>query len=199
MNIRTMKSEDIEKVIEIERIAWANEAATVQQIFSRISTFPEGSIVAESNDGKIVGYAAAQLVNQISTKSWAKQTDEGNITRTHKPNGMLAYGVGMSASPEGAKCGASVGACVISHYHDIFIKSGRCSNLCLGSRLPGFKQWHKKTSRDIKAYLNQSVGGYSRDPELRLYQKNGFQLLWEIEGYYPDSKSLDYGAMITRR
>ncbi len=197
MQVRTMNNDDISQVEAIEQVAWGDSAATIEQIRQRLHTFPMGSIVAETGSNKLVGYASAQLVDQISTKSWAKQTNDGTITSTHKPNGQIAYGVSMSALPEGAKYG--VGASVIAHYYDIFINSGLCSILCLGSRLPGFQKWHEKTNGDIKCYLNQEIGGLSRDPELRLYQKNGFQLLWEIEGYYPDQQSLDFGAMIVRR
>lgn len=195
--IRNMKPEDINQVVQVEQTAWGDAAATIEQINQRASIFPEGSIVAENPQGKIIGYASAQLVNSISTKSWEQQTDNGFITNTHDPDGKIAYGVGMSALPEGANYG--VGAHVITHYHDIFIKSKRCSILSLGSRLPGFKRWHEKNRGDIKTYLAQNHGAYSHDPELRLYQKNGFQLLWEIPGYFSDPDSLDYGAMIVRR
>ncbi len=195
--IRTIKPADIKQVAHIERIAWGNSAASIEQIRQRAFVFPEGSIVAENEQGKIIGYASSQLVNTISTKSWAEQTDNGFITKTHQPDGQIAYGVSMSALPEGANYGVS--ANVIAYYHDIYIKSERCSTLCLGSRLPGFKIWHQKTQGDIKAYLVETPSGYSRDPELRLYQKNGFQLLWEIPYYFTDSDSFDYGAMIARR
>ncbi len=197
MTIRTLLLKDIPEVVNIEHAAWGIAAATAEQIQQRSRTFSMGSIVVETGSGKLIAYAAAQLVNQISTKSWAEQTDNGMITNTHKQSGQIAYGVSMSALPEGAKYG--IGAAIIGRYYEIFIKSGRCSTLCLGSRLPGFKQWHIKTQGDIKSYLNQTHKGFSRDPELRLYQKNGFQLLWEIKEYYPDPASLDYGAMIAFR
>lgn len=192
-----MKPEDIDQVVQVEQTAWGDAAATPGQIKQRASVFPEGSIVAEDQNGKIIGYAAAQLVNSISTKSWNEQTDNGCIINTHDPDGQIAYGVSMSALPEAANYG--VGAHVIAHYHDIFIKSKRCSILCLGSRLPGFKRFQEKQKEGIKTYLASTSGGYSRDPELRLYQKNGFQLLWEIPDYFNDPDSLDYGAMIVRR
>jgi len=197
MLVRTMKIEDIEAVADIERVAWGESAATVEQISLRAKTFAEGSIVAQDITGKLVGYASSQLVDQISTKTWAAQTDDGNISRTHIPTGNIAYGVSMSALPEAAN--HSIGSLIINHYYQIYIASGRCSLLCLGSRLPGFKRWQSKTQGNIKKYLTQNFNGYSRDPELRLYQKNGFQLLWEIEDYYPDEDSRNFAAMIVQR
>jgi hypothetical protein len=197
MIIRKMNEQDIEGVAAIEAVAWGESAATLDQICDRMKVFPEGSIVAQTSEGKLIGYASSQLVNQISNKSWDMQTDNGSIKATHLDDGTIAYGVSMSALPEGAKY--SVGAAIIQHYYDIFIKSKRCSVLCLGSRLPGFHRWKQENNGDIKQYLAQSFGGFSRDPELRLYQKNGFQLLWEIPGYYPDVDSQNYGAMIVQR
>jgi hypothetical protein len=197
MIIRTMNKDDIPQVENIERVAWGDSAATTAQITQRSQVFPTGSIVVEINGGKLIGYASAQLVNHISNKSWSEQTDKGSISGTHIPHGQIAYGVSMSALPEGAKYG--VAGLVISHYQEIFIASGMCSILCLGSRLPGFGKWHRGTKGSIRSYLSKRTRGFSRDPELRLYEKNGFQLLWEIESYYPDEESLDFGAMIVQR
>ena len=197
MLIRTMKIEDIAAVVGIERVAWGESAATVEQIRLRAQTFAEGSIVAQDASGKLVGYASSQLVDQISTKTWAAQTDGGNISKTHIPTGNIAYGVSMSALPEAAN--HSIGSLIIKYYYQIYVASGRCSLLCLGSRLPGFKRWRSETQGNIKTYLAETFNGYSRDPELRLYQKNGFELLWEIEDYYPDEQSHNFGAMIVQR
>lgn len=193
MNVREITPKDYDAIAELEQIKWGDEAATHEQIKLRAEKFSLGSILVETADGTIVGYAAAQLVNSLSTKSWSKQTDNGNIVGTHQEDGQLAYGVGMSGIKNG------VADAIIGHYYEMFIASGRCSSLCLGSRLPGFSKWHAKNKGDIKQYLANESGGLSRDPELRLYQQNGFNFLWEIEDYFPDQASLDYGAMIVRR
>ena len=197
MKIRQMSSEDIEAVIQVERVAWGNAAASPDAIVSRAKTFPEGSLVTEM-DGRVVGYAAAQLTDHISTGTWAEQTDCGLIRRSHRPNGRLAYGVSMSALP--GLSGESVARSVIGHYAQVFLLSGRCSALCLGSRLPGFARWAgtRAGDADLQDYLRPGTDGRVRDPELRLYASNGFQVLWGLPGYFPDPESHDHGAMIVR-
>lgn len=197
MEIRTIEPTDVDAVAEVERIAWGDAAASAETIATRADVFPEGSIVAVE-DGKIVGYAAAQLTAQISTKSWAEQTDNGEIRASHVPEGRLAYGVSMSALP--GVSGEGVAAHVIAYYTDAFLGSGRCSALCLGSRLPGFSRWSARAenSGDLGEYVLPTPDGRVRDPELRLYAKNGFQVLWELPEYFPDPESCDHGAMIVR-
>jgi hypothetical protein len=196
MKIRELQDCDVNEVAKIEQRVWGDEGANEEQIRSRRDVFPQGSIVAELPNGKIAGYAVAQLVKHISTGSWAEQTDNGMITNTHKPDGTIAYGVNMSALPEGARYGVS--GAVIDYYYDQFIANGSCYLLCLGARLPGFTRWHKAHKGSVREYLSQTSRGLSLDPELRLYEKNGFRLLWSIPGYFPDTVSMNNGAMIGR-
>ena len=188
-----MNKNDIPAVAKVERLAWGDEAASVEQITQRLATFSAGSIVAINQQEQIVGYAAAQLVNQISTSSWAKQTGDGTIANTHKANGQFVYGVSMSGIQNG------VSTAVIEYYYNIFISSGQCNFLCLGSRLPGFQKWYNETGGDIKTYLRKQKKGFHRDPELKLYQKLGFEFMWEMPEYFPDPKSLNWGAFIIMR
>jgi len=191
MKVRQYTQADLQQVIAIEKEKWGDEAATAEQINLRAKIFPIGSVVV-IHEGRIVGYAAAQLVNGLSAKSWAEQTDDGNIVGTHMDNGTFAYGVGMSGIANG------VGQAVIEYYNDIFIINGHCKHLALGSRLPGFKKWIGLNSGGIEQYLATNEKGCSIDPELKLYQRYGFNLCWPIEGYFPDELSLDFGAMIVR-
>lgn len=197
MIIRQIQETDFAQVQELENVVWGGEGASIEQIESRWRTFPQGSIVAELNTKKIVGYAVAQRVNQLSASSWSEQTDQGMITETHREDGIIAYGVNMSVLKKVASL--KISHSIIDHYHKIFIREGRCSILALGSRLPGFAKWKLRTSGTVRQYLCELSGSRSIDPELRLYQKNGFELLWEIPGYFPDEDSGNYGAMIIQR
>lgn len=198
MKVRKLETTDIDCVIKVEQAAWGVNAASAEMITSRAHTFEDGSIVVLEGE-RIVGYAAAQLTDHISTGSWSEQTDGGLIASTHKPAGRLAYGVSMSALP--GVGGKGVAWHVITHYAKIFLETGRCDGMCVGSRLPGFAKWSATPSNSgrLLDYLRSGADGRPRDPELRLYTANGFQLLWGLPGYYPDPKSLDAGAMLLRR
>ncbi|AXS40678.1 GNAT family N-acetyltransferase [Breoghania sp. L-A4] len=185
-------------MIKIEQTAWGVNAASAEMIASRARNFGEGSIVVLEGE-RVVGYAAAQLTEHLSTGSWSEQTDGGLITRTHMPAGRLAYGVSMSALP--GVGGKGVAWHVITHYARIFLETGRCDSMCVGSRLPGFARWSATpgNSGTLSDYLRSGTDARPRDPELRLYTANGFQILWGLPDYYPDPKSLDAGAMLLRR
>ena len=197
MEIREMVPDDIDQVVHVEKVAWGMMAAPAEIVAARANIFGDGSIVAVQ-DGKIVGYAAAQLTDQVSTKSWGAQTDSGLLRRTHTPNGRLAYGVSMSALP--GVSGDGVAFHVIAHYAKIFLKTGRCSALCLGSRLPGLARWVENHDQDssLASYVQPASNGRPKDPELRLYAANGFRVLWELPNYFPDKASIDHGAMVIR-
>ncbi len=194
MIIQTLQEQYFAQVVQVEIEVWGEEAATANQIQSRRVVCPEGSIVAILPDGSVGGYAAAQRVDRISTGSWNDQTDNGELSATHISDGAIAYGVNMSVPATSASFGLS--RAIIAYYARIFIKDGGCSLMCLGSRLPGYTRWQKRYNGTIQDYLDLRRNDRPIDPELCLYEKAGFKLLWEIPGYFPDQKSSDFGAMI---
>ena len=173
MRIRTLKTTDLDRVAKIEQIAWGVNAASARMIASRAATFEPGSIVAV-HKGEIVGYAAAQLTDHISTETWDQQTDGGNIAGSHRPGGRLAYGVSMSAVPR--LSGQSVARAVIDHYARVFLGGG-CDLLCVGSRVPGYSRWSATRTGEcgIEEYLKYRPRDRAGDPEVRLYESHGFR------------------------
>lgn len=195
MLIRQFQEKDLNAVCEIERIAWGSEgAAKAEQILNRARICPEGSIVAEHLNGEVVGYAAAQRVARLSTASWDEVTDNGHLQRSHVANGPIAFGVGMSVLPSAARFGVS--GAIIRTYAQTFVRDGGCHLLALGSRLPGFRRWRQQYGGSVQQYLDLQRKGFSVDPELCLYEKAGFRLMWPVAQYYPDPESENWGAII---
>ena len=195
MEVRTLRPSDIPVVAEVEKVAWGDQAATPETIARRAQVFEKGSIVVVHDD-VIVGYAASQLTDHISTGTWAEQTDDGQIAGSHVPCGSLAYGVSMSARP--GISGKGVAYHVIAHYAEMYLGGG-CQALCVGSRVPGFAKWRAAHSKaTLQDYLRPLEDGRSRDPEIRLYNSGDFRVLWGLPGYYPDIKSDGHGAMMIR-
>lgn len=194
MKVRTVSENDYQGIAKLELDVWGQEAATLHVIKSRHQVFPEGSLIVEDDEGKIVGYVALQKVNLATSESWFKQTDNGYIQASHRANGHILYGIGMSGSKYG------VGELIINYAFKHFITSGICYMVVLGTRLPGFAKWHRKNKMDIKEYLNRRRhDGYSIDPELKMYQKHGFEVLHELREYFPCKESLNYGALIVKK
>lgn len=195
ISVRPIQPTDLAHVAKVEKVAWGDNAASPETIARRASVFEIGSIVVLEG-AQIVGYAAAQLTNYIATSSWDVQTDNGQIAGTHVADGTLAYGVSMSAVP--GVSGKGVAYHVINHYAQTFLGGG-CRALCVGSRVPGYARWKQGQDDDtLQSYLAPLPDGRSRDPEVRLYNANGFQLLWGMPDYYPDPKSRGHGAMMVR-
>lgn len=196
MIIQQIEDKDVADVAALEQQVWGEAAAGADCIIARARVFGSGSLIARLPSGQIVGYAVVQRVDHISTGSWVQQTDNGWIGRTHRQDGQLLYGVNLSVLPQGAKHGVS--RALIDHCHGTFVEQGPCVGICLGSRVPGFARWARSNGDDIRSYLAYGSGGRSRDPELRIYERNGFRVLWELAGYFEDPDSLNYGAMILR-
>jgi hypothetical protein len=194
MIIRQFHYADLPHVLQIEKEVWGATAASKVQIESRAATCPEGSIVAQHLNGDIVGYAAAQRIDSVSSRSWCDVTDNGTISNSHKPDGQIAFGVGMSVLPKAARFGVS--GMIIKKYAETFVVNEGCHLMMLGSRLPGYFRWKQQHNQSIEHYLDKSRNGYSIDPELCLYERAGFQLLWPVANYFPDPASLNWGAMI---
>ncbi|MGL6316946.1 hypothetical protein [Vibrio sp. WXL103] len=193
MKIRPMTTDHYQSVHELEKRVWGEEAASPEMIRARHSTFPEGSVIVTDLNEKIVGYAAGQKLNYISGNTWCDITDDGCIVNTHCEDGHLLYGICLSGEKYG------VAQLVLDYVHQKFIKSGECKAFVLGSRLPGFRKWHLKSKGNIDEYLNaKRADGLSIDPELRLYQKEGFWLIKSIDDYFPCEDSGNYGALITK-
>ncbi|MFY0596294.1 MAG: hypothetical protein JXQ85_07685 [Cognatishimia sp.] len=195
MIVRTMCPKDIAEVAEVEKIAWGPLAASKETIAQRSAVFEKGSIVVIEK-GQVVGYAASQLTDHISTKSWDAQTDCGQIAQSHRPEGAIAYGVSMSARP--GVSGKGVAHHVIDAYTKMYLGGG-CRAMCVGSRVPGFVKWIRHNQDgNLTDYVVPQTDGRFRDPELRLYAANGFNLLWDMPDYFPDEKSAGHGAMMIR-
>ncbi|TKB56132.1 hypothetical protein [Ferrimonas aestuarii] len=193
MHVRQVTEQDLKAIERLEISVWGDEAANIDLIYSRFEIFPEGSLVVEDK-GEIVGYSAIQRVKRICSDDWFEQTDNGYIKHSHDDQGHIIYGIGMSGTKHG------VSELLINYVYDTFIASGMCYLIALGSRLPGFKEWSKRTNKGIKDYIKtRKVDGLSIDPELRLYQKHGFEVLFEIPDYFPCQDSNNYGAMIIKK
>ena len=193
MNVLKMSSSNFLEVYDLEMKVWGDNGASLDMIKMRYDIFPEGCIIVTDND-EIVGYASLQKVSRMSCQSWNKQTDYGYIKNTHNDSGHIIYGVGMSGKKNG------VSDLIINYAYDRFIKSRECYMIALGSRLPGFSSWKIKNNGDIDTYIRlRRKNGFSVDPELFLYQKHGFEILCEMEDYFPCKESLNYGALVIRR
>lgn len=189
VKIRQVKIEDIPQILEIEKEAWGEEKAASREMFeSRIKTFPDGALVAESNE-EIVGVVCTERVDYNPRKdayTWYEITDNGFIKNSHKPDGNTIYGVDMSVKPSfqhlgiGTKLLESIGKLAIRYN----VRYGM-----LGGRIPEYHKYADKMSAE--EYVNTAI-----DPEISFYKKAGLKIIKVIPNYYKDPESLDYGILL---
>lgn len=192
VKIRQARVEDIEGILIVEEEAWPEGLrATREQFISRIETFPEGTLVAITNDN-IIGVIATEIVsydlkNPIS--NWNEVTDYGFIKRTHNPKGDTLYGVDLSISRFIGNASKllmeEIGRLVIRYN----LKQG-----ILGARIP---RYHKFADRmTAEEYVNGRRGNRPIDPELAFYTRLGLKIAGVIPNYIEDPESCNYSVLL---
>lgn len=170
-----------------ERYLWNKEK--VDEQFERC---PSLLFCAFQND-KVVGTLSIIHLTEeeaLRTESWEKTSGNGTLA-THQPHGDCAFGLDLSVTP-GAVAGDQLiemgilSAVVLANKKGVF----------LGSRAPGYLKYCKKKGPiSIEEYIGFG-GGRNHDPEIRLYQSEGFRIIRVVPGYMEDPDSLDYGILM---
>ncbi len=195
MRIRQATINDIPEIIRVENETWpAGAAATPEMFKSRIETFPEGVLVAEDDDGRLVGVVAFERIhydidNPIST--WRDVTDNGMIRGSHDPNGDTIFGVDLSATPDappktGTRLLLEVGRYAINHN----IRRG-----ILGGRIPKYREYADLMTPEEYLHAKDSRG-QPLDPEVRFYKRAGLKIGKVLPCYFDDPDSLSYGVQL---
>ncbi len=199
ISFRLATKYDIDDIVTLEKYVWGKEGADRKKIYSRISIFPDGNIIAIYQE-RIVGYVSFQYVDDITNDlnlSWNDITDNGKIVDSHKTDGKYIFGINISV--HGSVSGKNLGTLLIFQVGANLILNNKIG-VFLGSRIPGFKSY-KKSNPDISAddYVKLRRNGQLRDPELRMYNKEGLMPVKIIPNYFPDEASLNYGVLLYYR
>lgn len=198
IKIRQAKNEDIPQILSIEDKAWGEKgAASREMVESRIKTFPEGTLIAES-DGEIIGVVFTERVDYDFKKdafTWYEITDNGFIKNSHKPNGNTVYGIDLSVAPSFQHLG--IGTKILENIGKLAIRYNVKYGM-LGGRIPlYYKHTDKMTAEEyVNAVVNTNKGPKSLDPEIEFYKKAGLKIIKVIPNYYKDPESLDYGILL---
>ena len=116
--IRQVKSEDLDKVTEVEAVCFpAAEAATRESFAQRIATFPESFFVAEHN-GTIIGF-----INGCATDERTIRDEMFEDSSLHNPEGCYQSIFGLDVIPEYQRQG--IAAKLMKHLIEDAKKKGR--------------------------------------------------------------------------
>ncbi len=210
IRIRQARVDDIEAILLVEEKAWPENLRASREMYqSRLRTFPQGTLVAET-EGKIEGVVVVEIVNfrfVSNVCSWDKATDYGYIRKSHDPQGNTLYGVNLSVSPQTQ----SRVAVALSEAVDKLAIKLDFKQIVLGARIPRFARYLKHYSqkngisvisdekRDSIAdhYIRATTRkGHPLDPEINFYQKAGTKIIKLLPDYFKDPESLDYGVLL---
>ena len=193
MKIRQARIEDIDKIFDLEKRVWKSNAATEQNITSRIKLFPKGSIVAEEN-GEIVGYVSGIIINQKlleTANTWYEFTDNGDGKSVFDPCGDVLFGISLTVDDRLRN--KQVGSKLMLNIARMAIENNLEYGM-LGGRLP---YYYRFKDMPVDKYIKaKNESGHLLDPELRFYTRLGLKIIKVKENYFKDPESLDYGVIL---
>jgi hypothetical protein len=199
IRFRQAKTADVAELMELEKTVWGAGSADEVKISSRINAFPAGNWVAEYQK-KIVGYMCFQYVNDLTEASkctWADITDNGKTTESHQPNGQYIFGINLSCHP--CMKGNNLGTKMLTFVWADLISQNK-KGMFVGSRIPDFCDY-KAEHPEITAqeYITLKKNEKHIDCGLRLYAREGMQIVKLVPDYFPDPASMNYGVLFYRK
>lgn len=210
IRIRQARVGDIEAILLVEKEAWPENLRASREMYqSRLRTFPQGTLVAET-EGKIEGVVVSQIMDFNSIpdiSSWSEATDHGYIKNSHNPEGNSFYGVNLSVCHQSQSRVAmtlleAVGKLAVRH---------NLKQIVLGGRIPSFARYLKhhcqkngipvisdqERDRIAQHYMRATNRrGHPVDPEINFYQKAGMKTIKLLPNYFKDPESLNYGVLV---
>ncbi|MFC1599083.1 GNAT family N-acetyltransferase [Patescibacteria group bacterium] len=189
--------EDVDAIFELDQRVWTEIGfpGTRDMFVSRIETFPEGNVVAVIN-GKVVGYLCNQLIDYDIDNpkpfTWNEITDNGYLAKTHKPGGQYEYGAALTVDPDFQNQGLAVQLFMKAWEIGVKFNVKAC---ILGCRIPGYRDVSNRYS--VEEYIKlRRDDGKLYDPELRLFESDGFRVLIPLPEYETDPASCNYGVLV---
>jgi ribosomal protein S18 acetylase RimI-like enzyme len=187
--------DDVDAIFKLDQEVWTEFPGTKEMFASRIKTFPEGNIVAEV-ENQIAGYLCMELVeldlDHKKTFTWVEITDNGHLKNSHKENGNYEYGLALPVSPNFQNCG--IATRLFLSAWEIGVRANVIACL-LGSRIPDYYKY--KDQYTPEEYINlRREDGKLLDPELRLYERDGFKVVMLLPNYIHDPQSCHYGVLM---
>jgi GNAT superfamily N-acetyltransferase len=162
-------------------------------LLGHLEVFPEGQLVAQLEDGRIIGTATTLRVSRakaFNPHRWSEISGQGTLS-THDPAGSILYGVNIAVDPafQGRGVGYSLYMARLDRARDL-----GCSALVTGARIPGFRRHSGRLTPE--AYVAEVVRGSLRDPTLSKHLRMGFGVQGVLRDYAYDYETLGHAAFI---
>jgi ribosomal protein S18 acetylase RimI-like enzyme len=195
--VRTLKKQDIPKVVELQKAAFPAMAAEgvywkPKQLEAHIKIFPKGQFVAEYK-GKIIGSCSSLIVKldpPYKEHTW-KSICGDSFFKNHDPNGDTLYGADVSSHPEYRRLG--VATKLYDARKNLAIKLN-LRRIIAGGRIMNYCNYAKKFSP--LEYVHKVKRREIKEPVLLFQLRNKFKFIKILPNYLKDARSLNYATFI---
>jgi GNAT superfamily N-acetyltransferase len=165
------------------------------QLESHLRIFPDGQLVAVTEDERVVGVASSLIIlwsDYEMTKGWADFTDRGMFTNHDPERGRTLYGAEVMVDPAEQRSG--IGHLLYAARRELARRNGLL-RIRAGARLRGYGD--HATEMDADDYVRKVVAGEWADPTLNFQLKEDFHVLAVVPDYLgSDPESRGYAAVI---
>jgi len=172
-SVRQVELSDLDRLVELEKRNWRDQAASREVMAGRIRTYPEGQIAAvyttevagQPTRSKVVAWCSVMPVNEAHVESfhtWDELTSYGKLSACD-PNGDVLVGVNLTSVTEG-------GTYLLIAEILASVVEGAREKLIGGGRLTGFVSFNERRKAEGKPPL--SADAYARLREIRGYRLN---------------------------
>ena len=207
LKIRTANLQDIEELADLDlRLfsrAYGEEKPVREEVISkftqRLENNPGWMFVATVNGG-VKGFVTGFLTNTPAEDfvSWEKSTSNGTLEGKVEKKGRYVYVVNMTIDHDAVMIGAE--EALLAQLFAKGIHAGAEYGYFV-SRMPYFKRWVIKNK--IEASEDEAIRyadmrnkrGMRVDPQLRMYEKYGFELSSPVKNAFQDKASLNFGVV----
>jgi len=197
VQIRTMKIEDIPKIVELQKKSFPAMAAEgvvwkPEHLEAHLKIFPKGQFCAEYKDS-IVGSCSSLIINlnpEYKEHTWLEACGD-SFYKNHNPKGDTLYGSDVSTHPDYRRLG--IATKLYDARRELAIKLN-LRRIIAGGRIFNYCEYAKKMSP--LEYVQKVKRKEIKEPVLSFQLRNGFKFIKILPNYLRDPRSFNYATFI---
>lgn len=211
LKVRHARIEDMEALADLDILlfdkAYGTEKPEKQEVIENFTARfnnASGWMFVGELDGEIAGFVTAFRTDKPIEDfvSWEESTNNGTLNERVVPDGKYVYVANMTIKHEAMVKGAD--SALLANLFANAIRDGVEYGYFI-ARMPHFKRWLEGQdidleTADIQSYAEQylelrSEDGKRQDPQLRMYEADGFKLKRMVANGFEDDASMNYGVI----